>query len=308
MVAPRAYRVEVGEQFGRQLRGEGFAVELLREGVGEVLEHGETDEQGVTGRPRCGLVAEDTELDGEMRALRGDGGVDAFGIELQPAELVGREGGDGAVGGGANLQDALGAIVGNEARPEDLGQISGGVAAEDVHLPEAVLRGDKSLRDDQIVECGRVDVGCALGVALDGDGSGKSGDGEGPVDLRQGIAQGVAGPVASADEGGDGEEDDKRDGNGDDAEKIAAEACGEVALGGGILVGEAAGEQSRIGWNWIVGVHVLIQSLNAALVRRSAGGQGCRRGRWYSRRYQMQAVGHFAASRKGDRLDDDIRG
>lgn len=72
-------------------------------------------------------------------------------IKLKPVKLVGWKVGDGAVGSGANLQDTLDAIVGNEAWPEDLGQFSGSVAAQDVHLPETVLCGDEALCDDEIV-------------------------------------------------------------------------------------------------------------------------------------------------------------
>jgi hypothetical protein len=258
VVAPGAYGIEVGEEFGRKFCGESFAVELLGESVGEVLEHCEADEDGVAGCPRDRLVAEDAELDGEVRALNGNRGVDALGIELEPVELIGRERGDGAVGGGANLEDALGAVVGNEAGAEDFSEFSGGMAAEDVHLPEAVLRGDEALCDDEIVERGGVDVRDAVGVALDGDGCGEPGDGEVSVYLREGITQGVACPVASGDEGGDGEDDEKRDGNSDDAEEIAAQSRGEVDFLWRILVGEAVRKQSRIGWNWIVGVHVLL--------------------------------------------------
>ena len=48
---------------------EGFAGELGGIGVGEVLEHGERDEDGVAGGPGGGLVAEDFELDWQVRGL-----------------------------------------------------------------------------------------------------------------------------------------------------------------------------------------------------------------------------------------------
>ena len=77
VVAPGAYGVEVGEEFGRELGGEGFAVEFLREAGGEVLEHDEADEDGVARCPGGGLVAEEAELEWEVGALDFDGGVDA---------------------------------------------------------------------------------------------------------------------------------------------------------------------------------------------------------------------------------------
>ena len=82
MVAPGAYGVEIGDEVGWEFGGEGFAVELLREAVGEVLEHGEADEDGVAGRPWGGFVAEDAELEWEVWALGVDGGVDSAGVEL----------------------------------------------------------------------------------------------------------------------------------------------------------------------------------------------------------------------------------
>src|ERR1700727_462465 len=76
VVAPGACGVKVGDEFGRELCGEGFTVELLREGSGEVLEEDEADENGVVGRPWSGLIAEETELEGEMCSLGFHGGVD----------------------------------------------------------------------------------------------------------------------------------------------------------------------------------------------------------------------------------------
>ena len=151
-VAPGADGVEIRDEGWWELRCEGFAVEFLREAVGEVLEHGEADEEGVAGRPGGGFVAEEAELKGEVRALGVDGGVDAAGVEFEPVELIGRQGGEGAVGGGSELEGALGAVVRDHSGAEDFGEFAGGVAAEGVHLPEAVLRGDEALGDDEVVK------------------------------------------------------------------------------------------------------------------------------------------------------------
>ena len=121
-----------------------------------------------------------------MIALVGDGRVDAGGVLLKPVALRCGEGGGDAVGGGADLEDALGAVVREEGGAEDLGEVSGGVAAEGVHLPEAVLGGDVALGEDEVVKGGGLDVGDAVGVAADRDGGGESGDGEGAVDLGEG--------------------------------------------------------------------------------------------------------------------------
>jgi hypothetical protein len=91
------------------------------------------------------LIAEEAELEREVGALEVDGGVDAGGVAFEEVELIGGEGGDGAVGGGAEEEGALEAVVGEETGAEDFGEGAGGVAAEGVHLPEAVLRGDEAL-------------------------------------------------------------------------------------------------------------------------------------------------------------------
>jgi hypothetical protein len=259
MVTPRAYGVEVGDEVEGETGGESFAVELLGEAVGEVLKHGERDEDGVAGGPEIGLVAEDAELQGEMRALTFDGGVDAGGVEGEPVELVGRQDGDGAVGGGADLESALGAVVGEESRAEDFGEGAGGMAAEGLHLPETVLRGDVALGDDEVVHRGGAEVRHALAVALDRDGSGEAGDGESAVELGERVAHGLVDPVAAVEEGCDGDDDDEsgEDGkrSGEDATALSLErservGCGKRSVGRG-----AVGEQERVVWRGL-GVHI----------------------------------------------------
>jgi hypothetical protein len=49
------------------------------------------------------------------------------------------------------------------------------MAAEGVHLPEAVLCGDEALGKDEVVERGGTDVRNAVVVALDGDWGGEAG-------------------------------------------------------------------------------------------------------------------------------------
>jgi hypothetical protein len=145
VVAPGDYGVEVGDEGLGETGGEGFAAELGREAGGEVLKHDECHQEAVAWGPGGGLIAEEAELEREMVALEFDGGVDAGGVALEEVELIGGEGGEGAVGGGSDEEGALEAVVGEEAGAEDLGEGAGGVAAEGVHLPEAVLCGDEAL-------------------------------------------------------------------------------------------------------------------------------------------------------------------
>jgi hypothetical protein len=175
VVAPGDYGVEVADEVSGEFGGEVFAIELGGEAGGEVLEHDEADEEAVAGYPGSRLVAEEAELEREVGALEGDGGVDAGGVTLEEVKLVGREDGGGAVGGNAQGEGALEAVVGEERGAEDFGEAAGGVAAEGVHLPEAVLCGDEALSEDEVVERGGTDVRDAVVVAPDGDWGGEAG-------------------------------------------------------------------------------------------------------------------------------------
>ena len=117
VVAPGDYGVEVGDEGLREAGGEGFAAELGGEAGGEVLKHDEGDEEAVARGPGGGLIAEEAELEGEVGALEFDGGVDAGGVALEEVELIGGEGGDGAVGGGADEEGALEAVVSEKPGP-----------------------------------------------------------------------------------------------------------------------------------------------------------------------------------------------
>ena len=136
-------------------------------------------------------------------------------------------------------------------------------------MPEAILRGDEALGNDEVVERGGVDVGDAVRVALNGYGGGETGDGESAIDLGKRIEQGIMDPVASTEEGCD--DQDKDEGTEDDygAEEETAAESGEAALFWVLCmrVCGLASEQYRFGWVWIEGVHALIESLNAELYR-----------------------------------------
>jgi len=210
MVAPGDGGVEIADEVCREFGGESFAVQFGGEAGGEVLEHNEADEEGVARRPGGGLVAEEAELEREVSALEVDGGVDSGGVSFEKMKLIGREGGDSAIGGDAELEGALEMVVDEEARAKDFGESAGGVAAESVQLPEAVLRGDEALGEDKVVERGGADMGDAVSVALDGDGCGEAGDGEGAVELRERVAHGLTEPVARDERADNNDEDDER--------------------------------------------------------------------------------------------------
>jgi len=136
-----------------------------------------------------------------------DVGVDAVGVGLELVELVGGEGGYGAVGGGAELEDALFAIVLDERGAEDFGEGAGAVAAEGVHLEEAVGGSDVALGEEQVVEIGGVDGGNVLRVAGDGDGRGEARDGDAAVEEVL-VVEEVGAHIAAEGDGDDRERDE----------------------------------------------------------------------------------------------------
>jgi hypothetical protein len=73
----------------------------------------------------------------------------------------------------------------------------------------------------------------AVGVALDGDGSGEAWDREGAVELGEGVLHGLPEPVAGEDDADDGEENCECGGDdGGAAEKPAAAGLLGSLLGG----------------------------------------------------------------------------
>jgi hypothetical protein len=200
---------------------------------------------------------EEAEFEGEVVELGGDGSVDAAGVEVELVELVGGQDGDGAVCGGAELEGALGAVVEDHAGAEEFGEGAGGVAAEGLHLPEAVLGGDVALGEDEVVEGGGADVGDALGVALDGDGGREAGDGDGAVELGQGVAQDAVGPEAGGEEEEDAEEDGEGEADADNFGEDGGAMRGVYWLGLVGVVGGFAVEQIRLGGVGVLRRHVL---------------------------------------------------
>ena len=233
----------------------------MREAGGEVLEEDDANGDCVARCPGSGLIAEEAELDGEVRPLGFHGGVDAAGVEREPAHLFGWEDGEGAVGSGTDLEGALETVVGDQAGAEDLGQIAGDVAAKGIHLPEPVLGGDIALGDDEVIERSGADVGYALGVALYGDWGGEASEGEGAVELRKRFAHRLASPVAGSEEGDDYEGEKKRDENGDYFDEkgntTARRSSDELFVDG------AVEESGWFGGFGFVVIHALIQRINA---------------------------------------------
>jgi hypothetical protein len=102
-------------------------------------------------------------------------------------------------------------------------------------------------------------VGDALSVSLNGDGCGETGDGEGSVELGEGVAHGLAGPVAGAEEGDDREDKKQGEENGDyfDEKGSATARRGADEL----FVDSAVEESGWFGSFRFVVIHVLFQRI-----------------------------------------------
>lgn len=109
-----------------------------------------------------------------------------------------------------------------------------------------------------------MNVGDAVSVALNRDRSREAGDGDRAVDLRKGVVHGLTRPEAAPDEGGGYEKNRKGKENGESSEEDAAASCDEItSCGVWRRVRGVSGKQCPFGWGWIVGIHALVQSLNA---------------------------------------------
>jgi hypothetical protein len=124
-------------------------------------------------------------------------------------KLVGRKLAKRAVGGCANLEGSLQAIVPDDGLAEDFGKLAGCVAAQNIELEQTVLRGDEPLREDEIVHIGGANVRNAVSVAVHRNRRGKTRDRERSVELRKRIVNSVADPVARVEERCRDEDDDE---------------------------------------------------------------------------------------------------
>src|SRR3954466_12547932 len=86
---------------------------------------------------------------------------------------------------------------------EDFCKFTGSVATGEIHLPEAILRGDVTLRKEEVMQRGSRDVGNALRVTYHVDGSAEAGDFDRAVELRERCIGCMAEPKHSAGDDND---------------------------------------------------------------------------------------------------------
>ena len=146
MITPRADRVKIALQFGIVQFGRDALPRELHVEVGiQRLHHHQADGNRIHAAPGLGAIDEQLELRRQRIPMRGDEEVDAAGVVVQ-AGAVGRgQAGVDAPSRIAKLEYALHLIVPDERGSEDLRQFAVGVAAQNVHLPQAVLGGHIAL-------------------------------------------------------------------------------------------------------------------------------------------------------------------
>jgi len=102
-------------------------------------------------------------------------------------------------------------------------------------------------------------VGDAVGVALDGDRCGEAGYGNGAVKLGEGVAHGLAEPMARPEGADDDDQEDEGGEGDDDAEEDAATSGVERCLFGG-----EGGVGDYVGVGEMGQTHGLMASVNGA--------------------------------------------
>ncbi len=86
-------------------------------------------------------------------------------------------------------QDALLAIELHHLPAQNLGQFPGGVTSRHIHLPQPVLRGDKTLRKEQVFHVAGTDRGDAVRVANHIHTRLQPGHAQAAIHLRQRVLQ-----------------------------------------------------------------------------------------------------------------------
>ena len=119
----------------------------------------------------------------------------AFGIERGGIALGGLTHAVGAEKPIARKRDAVGTFA------DYFRDFAFADAAQDVHLPEAILRGDVALRHHHVLDRTGGDVRHAPGIAIHADLRHEAGERRGPIELRERAMTNPPGVGSGADEG-----------------------------------------------------------------------------------------------------------
>ena len=155
--------------FGADAGSDQRAIEFFFPGFGEGFVHVGADGERVGGLPGLRPVLEKFELNGEIVLVLVNEAVDAAGVGVHDgARFVVEESGV-AFGRWAEAEQTEMLVDADGRGAEDFRELATGYAAEEIHLPEAVLSHDVALGLRHIGEGSGADVGDAPGVTLDDD-------------------------------------------------------------------------------------------------------------------------------------------
>ena len=141
-------------------------------GSGQRAEHVQPGENGIDGRPRARLVAEQGELERQAVSVAIDVEVDAARVGRERSAVAGRRRPVALLGQPPHAEAARLAVWLDARRPDDFGQVAGRHPAQAVHLPHAILRGGVALREQRVLQRACGDVRHAQFISRDGDRGG----------------------------------------------------------------------------------------------------------------------------------------
>lgn len=178
----------VRQKIGIKVRGDFGANTLARKvfgpGSAEHFRHVRGHGDGIDFAPRSRPVTQDDKLDGKAVLVSEDERVHTARVGCEHALRIGVELQHRPF---AHLPQAQRAVfhIGPE-RPlaENLSEFSLRQPAAQIHLPQAVLRGHITLREEEVVDRLRADVRNATRIAQNLDTTGEPGQSAGPFELR----------------------------------------------------------------------------------------------------------------------------
>jgi hypothetical protein len=131
------------------------------------------------------LVAEKRKFQREICFVLGDELIYAAGVGFQNFARFGIEKGGVALGGTCEAVGAKTLIDLESSGSQDFGELTACGAAEEIHLPEAILRHNVALGFRQVFYGCGADVRHAPAIPFDGDFLAEAGEGSAASDLRE---------------------------------------------------------------------------------------------------------------------------
>ena len=161
------------------------ARQLFFPSVRQRLVHIAGDGQCVGGRPGPRLVFQQGKFQRQAVSVLFDKAIDAARVGFHDVARFRVHLREVAFGGAAEAKGAKLLVDGHGIFAEHFGELSARHAAQQVHLPQAILRHHIAFGFHQVLHAGGANVRHAPAVALHGDGLFQAADVRGAIDLRQ---------------------------------------------------------------------------------------------------------------------------